>query len=30
VIALAVEKAGTDGAKHADEIVGITKDGEKC
>ncbi|MFZ9232010.1 MAG: hypothetical protein ACO25P_09350, partial [Ilumatobacteraceae bacterium] len=30
VIALAVEKAGTDGAKHADEIVGITKDGTKC
>lgn len=30
VIALAVAKAGTDGAKHADEIVGITKDGEKC
>ena len=30
VIALAVEKAGTDGAAHADEIVGITKDGTKC
>ena len=30
VIALAVEKAGTDGAKHADEIVGITKGGTKC
>ena len=30
VIALAVEKAGTDGAAHANEIVGITKDGTKC
>jgi ABC-type branched-subunit amino acid transport system substrate-binding protein len=30
VIALAVEKAGTDGSAHANEIVGITKDGEKC
>lgn len=30
VIALAVAKAGTDGAAHANEIVGITKDGEKC
>lgn len=30
VIALAAEKAGTDGSKLADEIVGITKDGTKC
>ena len=30
VIALAVEKAGTDGAAHANEIVGITKEGTKC
>ncbi|MGA0958054.1 MAG: ABC transporter substrate-binding protein [Ilumatobacteraceae bacterium] len=30
VIALAVAKAGDDGAAHANEIVGITKDGEKC
>jgi len=30
VIALAVEKAGTDGAAHANEIVGITKGGTKC
>lgn len=30
VIALAVAKAGTDGAAHANEIVGITKEGEKC
>jgi ABC-type branched-subunit amino acid transport system substrate-binding protein len=30
VIALAAEKAGTDGAAHANEIVGITKDGTKC
>ncbi len=30
VIALAVAKAGTDGSAHAAEIVGITKDGEKC
>jgi ABC-type branched-subunit amino acid transport system substrate-binding protein len=30
VIALAVEKAGTDGSAHANEINGITKDGEKC
>ena len=30
VIALAVEMAGTDGAAHANEIVGITKGGEKC
>ncbi len=30
VIALAVAKAGTDGAAHANEIVGITKEGTKC
>jgi ABC-type branched-subunit amino acid transport system substrate-binding protein len=30
VVALAVEKAGTDGSAHANEINGITKDGEKC
>jgi len=30
VIALAVEKAGTDGAAHANEIVGVTKEGTKC
>jgi ABC-type branched-subunit amino acid transport system substrate-binding protein len=30
VIALAAEIAGTDGAAHANEIVGITKDGTKC
>jgi ABC-type branched-subunit amino acid transport system substrate-binding protein len=30
VIALAVEIAGTDGAAHANEIVGITKGGTKC
>jgi ABC-type branched-subunit amino acid transport system substrate-binding protein len=30
VIALAVEKAGTDGSAHAGEIVGITGVGEKC
>ena len=30
VIALAVEIAGTDGAAHANEIVGITKEGTKC
>lgn len=30
VIALAAEKAGTDGSALAGEIVGITKDGEKC
>lgn len=30
VVALAVEMAGTDGAEHADEIVGITKGGTKC
>ncbi len=30
VIALAVAKAGDDGAAHANEIVNITKDGEKC
>ena len=29
-IALAAEVAGTDGAKMADEIVGVTKGGEKC
>lgn len=29
-IALAVEMAGTDGAKHADEIVNITKGGTTC
>ena len=29
-IALAVEIAGTDGSAMADEIVGVTKDGEKC
>ena len=30
VIALAAEIAGTDGAAHANEIVGITKGGTKC
>jgi ABC-type branched-subunit amino acid transport system substrate-binding protein len=30
IIALAAEKAGTDGSALAGEIVGITKDGEKC
>ena len=30
VVALAVEIAGTDGAAHANEIVGITNDGTKC
>jgi ABC-type branched-subunit amino acid transport system substrate-binding protein len=30
VIALAVEAAGTDGSAHAAEIVGVTRDGEKC
>ena len=30
VIALAVVAAGTDGSAHAEEIVGITRDGEKC
>lgn len=30
VTALAVAKAGTDGSAHAAEIVGITKEGEKC
>ena len=30
VIALAAEAAGTDGSAAADEIVNITKDGEKC
>ncbi len=30
VIALATEKAGTDGSAHAGEIVGITGVGEKC
>jgi|CXWL01.1.fsa_nt_gi ABC-type branched-subunit amino acid transport system substrate-binding protein len=30
VIALAVQKAGTDGSAHANEIVGITGVGEKC
>ena len=30
VIALAVQKAGTDGSAHAAEIVGITGVGEKC
>ena len=29
-IALAAEVAGTDGSAMADEIVGVTKDGEKC
>jgi ABC-type branched-subunit amino acid transport system substrate-binding protein len=29
-IALAVEKAGTDGSAHAAEIVGISGEGEKC
>ncbi len=30
IIALAAEKAGTDGIAMASEIVGITTDGEKC
>lgn len=30
IIALAAEKAGTDGIDMAKEIVGITRDGEKC
>jgi len=30
VVALAVQKAQDDGSAHASEIVGITKDGEKC
>ena len=30
VVSLAVEIAGTDGAAHANEIVGITKGGTKC
>ncbi|HWM22918.1 MAG TPA: ABC transporter substrate-binding protein [Ilumatobacteraceae bacterium] len=30
VIALAVAAAGDDGSAHASEIVGITRDGEKC
>jgi ABC-type branched-subunit amino acid transport system substrate-binding protein len=30
IISLAAEKAGTDGSDLAKEIVGITKDGEKC
>jgi hypothetical protein len=30
IIALAAEIAGTDGSAMADEIVGVTRDGEKC
>lgn len=30
LIALAAEQAGTDGSAMADQIVGLTKDGEKC
>lgn len=30
IIALAVEKAQDDGIAHASEIIGITRDGEKC
>jgi ABC-type branched-subunit amino acid transport system substrate-binding protein len=30
VIALAAQIAGDDGSAHADEIVGVTKEGEKC
>jgi ABC-type branched-subunit amino acid transport system substrate-binding protein len=30
ISALAVEKAGTDGSTYAEEINGITRDGEKC
>jgi ABC-type branched-subunit amino acid transport system substrate-binding protein len=30
IIAMAAEKAGTDGIAMASEIVGITRDGEKC
>lgn len=30
VIALAVVAAGSDGSTHADEIVGVTRDGETC
>jgi ABC-type branched-subunit amino acid transport system substrate-binding protein len=30
ITALAMEIAGTDGIEHASEIIGVTKDGEKC
>jgi ABC-type branched-subunit amino acid transport system substrate-binding protein len=30
IVALAAEKAGTDGIDMAKEIVGVTRDGEKC
>lgn len=30
ITALAMEVAGTDGIEHASEIIGVTRDGEKC